>query len=736
MHLPSAELRRGSRGAVDVGPASGSRPCARVGLTGLVALLLVGACAPEEGAAAGHTHDPSHDHGSHGSTHDAPRPEGDAPGRAPTTSPLTLPFPLELDARFELAVGGRPEGVVVTDLDEDGRAEVLVTHRAGARPPALVVLDGALRELTRHPVGDWPLAPSVVRTPEGARVIVASRSTREVVSLDPFAPHASSVELEGVPHLMATGPLSSPSRDSIAVLDRSGTLVLLEVEGNDGLRKEQGWDLGLDAATLLAIEPNMFVVGSMAQGSEPDRLQRWTLARGTEPRAGASEPMPGIPRAWLVTPRGEWVCAGDDALLRHDGTGWVPQVPLGRVPLRLAGLGGEQLLALTRDLTVHLQDAEGARRTWYAGQDAWGMDAGDLDGDGSPDLVIANRNAERVSLLRGGGGTWRGGRRIPVADGPIALTPLPDGRLAAVSALTDAVELVDPSTGSVTARWDSLGRSVDRAVAMDLEADGAPELVLRAGGTLRIVQDLDPGRVTSLEVGATSGALVPLPSGLLVLDEASSRGRRIGADGSGGFRVEEDAPLPGPALAGALHEGRAVAVLAGPTLVDLGTGALLAAGAPWTCSDPRLAGTSVPLDACVVSSDLGPLLAVLLRDDRAPEPPGRVALFRRDGQGWELVETAPTGLRPFAIAAADPLGGGTEVLAVSCQNSHHVNLWSLGTRAAGAGGPERTVVLQRAVDLGAGRGPLDLVPLARPDGSSWLAVGANFSNELLLYGPR
>ena len=40
------------------------------------------------------------------------------------------------------------------------------------------------------------------------------------------------------------------------------------------------------------------------------------------------------------------------------------------------------------------------------------------------------------------------------------------------------------------------------------------------------------------------------------------------------------------------------------------------------------------------------------------------------------------------------------------------------------------------VDLGAGRGPLDLVSVPRPDGSSWLAVGANFSNELLLYGPR
>ena len=89
-----------------------------------------------------------------------------------------------------------------------------------------------------------------------------------------------------------------------------------------------------------------------------------------------------------------------------------------------------------------------------------------------------------------------------------------------------------------------------------------------------------------------------------------------------------------------------------------------------------------------------------------------------------------------AIAAADPFGSGAPVLAVSCQNSHHVNLWTLAPRAADANGPERTVALEATVDLGAGRGPLDLVSVPRPDGSSWLAVGANFSNELLLYGPR
>ena len=123
--------------------------------------------------------------------------------------------------------------------------------------------------------------------------------------------------------------------------------------------------------------------------------------------------------------------------------------------------------------------------------------------------------------------------------------------------------------------------------------------------------------------------------------------------------------------------------------MDLGTGAPLTTGTPWTCSDPRLAGTSIPLDACVVSSDLGPLLAVLLRDDRLPSPGTWRCSAATVRAG--AVEAAQTGLRPFAIAAADLYGSRTPVLAVSCQNSHHVNLWTLAPRAADANGPERTV---------------------------------------------
>ena len=650
--------------------------------------------------------------GEHGDGHDhlAPVPPAPASAAPAVPTPARLPFPLELDARFELDLGGRPEGVVTADLDGDGRDEVLVTHRSGRLPAALVVLGGDLRERLRIEVGDWPLQPRLVATPAGLRVAVASRSARTVQWFDPLTGEASApATTDGVPHLVSAGPLHEPAHGTTVVLTRDGGLRAF------GPRGERSWELGLDAATLLAVEPGMLVVGSMAQGQRPDRIERITFDAEGAPVVAAPEPVPGIPRAWLVTPRSEWVCAGEDALLRREDGAWEAAAPLGRVPMRLIGLGGESLACLTRDLAVHLQDAEGGRRSWYAGQDAWDLAAGDLDGDGSQDLVVANRGAERLGLLRGGAGGWRGGRRLPVEGGPIALAALPDGRIASVNALTDAVQLLDPSGARAPETWPGLGRGVDRVV---LSADG-DALLLRAGSTVRIVRGLDPARAETLEVGAAGGPLLPTPRGVLAFDEAVARVWRLGPEG-----LAAEAPLPAPAPAAAWHAGRAVAVLPGPTLVDLGDGGDLQPGTPWVAEDPRLAGTSIPLDACTLRTAEGALLAVLLRDDRAPEPPGRVALFARRDGSWACVGVAETGLRPFAIAAAPLEEGGAEVLAVSCQNSHHLNLWR-----GGAG-------LERVLDLGAGRGPLDLAVVPRAGGGAWLAVAANFSSEVVLFGSR
>ena len=189
-----------------------------------------------------------------------------------------------------------------------------------AQEAALVVLNGALRERLRVEVGDWPLQPRLVSTPAGLRIAVASRSARTVQWLDPVSGEASAPEAtNGVPHLLSAGPLHEPGQGTTVVITREGGLRAF------GPRGARGWELGLDAATLLAVEPGMLVVGSMAQGQRPDRLERITFDAEGAPVVGAPEPVPGIPRAWLVTPRAEWVCAGEDALLRSEAGGQLAQ---------------------------------------------------------------------------------------------------------------------------------------------------------------------------------------------------------------------------------------------------------------------------------------------------------------------------------------------------------------------------------------------------------------------------
>jgi hypothetical protein len=63
-----------------------------------------------------------------------------------------------------------------------------------------------------------------------------------------------------------------------------------------------------------------------------------------------------------------------------------------------------------------------ARRDFTAGYDPLSVAVGDFNGDGVPDLVVANRAYNNVSVLLGNGdGTFRAAASYAVGSGPVSV---------------------------------------------------------------------------------------------------------------------------------------------------------------------------------------------------------------------------------------------------------------------------------------------------------------------------
>ena len=105
------------------------------------------------------------------------------------------------------------------------------------------------------------------------------------------------------------------------------------------------------------------------------------------------------------------------------------------------------------------------------------MSIGDLDGDGAPDLAVANQSSDDVSVLLGAGdGTFAAEQRFGAGDGPFSVSigdldgdGVPD--LAVANAFSDDVSVL---LGTATVH--------------------SPPAALRRWGTCRVRGDRGPER--------------------------------------------------------------------------------------------------------------------------------------------------------------------------------------------------------------------------------------------------
>jgi len=672
--------------------------------------------------------------------------------------------PPRLACRLELALGGKPEGVLALDLDDDGRDELIAATK---NPGALWVwtdLPSAwdlAPSPRRIPIGDYPLGPVASPGADGPRVAVASRSTLELSALDPLGRSApKSIALATRPRALAAGDLGADGRSEVVAVDADGLVTIWDGAGES--RQVATGAGGVSCAHVLR-DGNGIALGCQ------DEL-RVLVFRGRPEAPWELAPaevleLDGIPRAIAELERSDGrapdllVAGGERSLWIFDaGAGGAPRAVArtGAIPLRLdladlTGDGRRELLLLNYyDLSFHVLAGAGgaALLEEYAGQTPWDLAAGDFDGDGRADLAFANTDAQRVGLVFSGRDGPRLARRVATGRAPhsVALGDLDgDGRAEALAlnSLEGTLSVLPWRDGALRSGGSlPSGPGADHVRAADLDRDGRLDAAwtVRDAGGARLVAAFGDGRGgLAPRAGGAPIALGASADDLLLGDfdgdgalealAADGEGGRLawiglGAAADGGLAPGRRAELLLPAAPRALAHcavagGRQVAVAIGTRPeragVVLVTAAPGADGEPALRLDASLPVATVPIDLVAADLDGDGRDDLALLGRRAPgEPAGQVhVLLQRDGGEWERLEVLETGQRPFGIAAGDLDGDGRAEILVGAQNSHHVNLWR-----ARAGPPPR---FERTADLGAGLGCL-AVALFDLDGDGALEI--------------
>jgi len=147
------------------------------------------------------------------------------------------------------------------------------------------------------------------------------------------------------------------------------------------------------------------------------------------------------------------------------------------------------------DVSVLLGAGDGTfapEQRFGAGDSPRSVAVGDLDGDGVPDLAVANATSDDISvLLAAGDGTFAPGQRFGAGDGPcsVAIGDL-DGDGAPDLAVTDLSNdsvstLIGAGDGTFAAqRTFGVGDGPISVAIADLDGDGSPDLAVANAGSI------------------------------------------------------------------------------------------------------------------------------------------------------------------------------------------------------------------------------------------------------------
>jgi len=666
-------------------------------------------------------------------------------------------FRLHCRLEYPVGAGSHPHGLVLRDLDGDGRPELV---GLGYAPGTLQISSGyrpsarALPEIRTLDVGDWAVGPAWLG--DTSLVAFAPREPSELVVVDARAVWAGKnaeavrwrTPLERKARLLTTGDLDGDGRCEVLVTTVDDDLIVFEAQ--DSSHKLH---LSDEHASCLAVLPGGagFAVGF--QGS-----RQLVLYVPTKPNSFDFEPGPAVQLSGL--PRKILACDidgdGDDelAVALGDNSLWifgtgkpggvragladkpleleVASVPIDLAACELDGKAGSEIACLSlagQEAQVFAWQGGAVRSIArvYAGQSPLALAVGDLDGDGRNDLALANDPALRWSVCFGlPGGRFDVATETHSGRSPqsLAVGDLDgDGRkdVVALNAAEGSLSvMLGTPAGLGTAGMQIRAPAADELRLADADGDGHLDALWLEKQKDRCVLRIGFGdgkggigecaSVRPLEVAQRGGDLLVADLDgdgvleLLVSDPEQNLvrlfTRRSAAKQEPRYEKAAERLVPGrPGPLALLDVHRvAVGMLGSVVITEFSKDAQEVV---------PLAGEVRALCCADLNGDRLMDIAVLVGPEGNENAGAVIPLIAKQGGGWAALEGSATGLRPYRIAAADLDGDGRAEILVSAQNSHDVNLW-----LSSATDPRGFV---RGPDLGVGTGPLGLV-LADLDG--------------------